>query len=179
MLAFTCVFAALYGLVYGSFLNVLVWRWPRGESLWRPRSHCCACAHPIRAYDNIPLASYAFLRGHCRYCHGRISWRYPLIEALTAVVAVVAVLLRPDDVPTAAIAAALIPLVWVCCVLGVGELGLESVRVFGLVVAAALTAALLNTGGVVFAAVVAVAAVIVLSVGALLEMSYRHSKETK
>lgn len=84
--------AALFGLIIGSFLNVVAWRLPRRESLVRPRSKCPGCDTPIRPYDNVPVLSWVLLRGHCRGCGERISPRYPLVEALTAAlyVAVVA-----------------------------------------------------------------------------------------
>jgi leader peptidase (prepilin peptidase) / N-methyltransferase len=79
------VFAAPFGLVIGSFLNVLAYRLPRGESLVAPGSHCPGCNTPIRPWDNVPLLSWIFLRGRCRSCSERISPRYPLVELLTAV----------------------------------------------------------------------------------------------
>ena len=75
---------ALFGLVFGSFLNVCIARLPAGESIVRPRSHCPRCGHPIRWYDNIPVLSYALLGGRCRDCRARISPLYPLVELLTA-----------------------------------------------------------------------------------------------
>jgi leader peptidase (prepilin peptidase)/N-methyltransferase len=75
--------AGLFGLLIGSFLNVVVWRLPRGESLSHPASHCPTCGHPIRAYDNIPVFSWVLLRGSCRDCGARISPRYPLVELAT------------------------------------------------------------------------------------------------
>jgi leader peptidase (prepilin peptidase)/N-methyltransferase len=77
-------FAAPFGLVIGSFLNVVAYRVPRGESLVAPASHCPGCNTPIRPWDNIPLLSWIFLRGRCRSCSERISPRYPLVELLTA-----------------------------------------------------------------------------------------------
>jgi leader peptidase (prepilin peptidase) / N-methyltransferase len=82
--AFWLVYAALFGLVFGSFLNVVVHRLPRGGSIVRPRSACPWCGGAIAARDNVPLLSYAWLRGRCRRCGGPISPRYPLLEAATA-----------------------------------------------------------------------------------------------
>jgi leader peptidase (prepilin peptidase)/N-methyltransferase len=77
--------AFLFGLVVGSFLNVVVHRLPRGESIVWPGSRCPACSRPIRPYENIPLVSYLLLSGKCRGCGAPISLRYPAIELLTAV----------------------------------------------------------------------------------------------
>ena len=79
-------FAFALGACIGSFLNVVVWRLPRGESLLSPGSHCPACDAAIPAWANVPLVSYLVLRGRCRRCRARISPRYPLIEALTGAV---------------------------------------------------------------------------------------------
>ena len=73
----------LFGLLFGSFANVLIWRFPRGESVVAPGSHCPSCEHPIRWYDNVPVVSWILLRGRCRDCGDRISARYPLVEALS------------------------------------------------------------------------------------------------
>lgn len=74
----------ILGLIVGSFLNVCIWRIPRGESIVLPASHCPKCAMPLKYYDNIPVLSYLLLRCRCRGCGQRISWQYPLVEALTA-----------------------------------------------------------------------------------------------
>jgi leader peptidase (prepilin peptidase)/N-methyltransferase len=86
---FWLVALALFGLAIGSFLNVVIYRLPREESIVSPASHCGACDAPVRPYDNIPLVSYLLLGGRCRACRARISPRYPLVEALTAVLFVV------------------------------------------------------------------------------------------
>jgi leader peptidase (prepilin peptidase)/N-methyltransferase len=72
------------GLLIGSFLNVVAYRLPRGESLLWPASHCPGCEQPIKPYDNVPVLSWLLLRGKCRNCGIHISPRYPAIEALTA-----------------------------------------------------------------------------------------------
>jgi leader peptidase (prepilin peptidase)/N-methyltransferase len=72
--------AALLGLAFGSFLNVCLSRWPEGESVVRPRSHCANCGRTLAWWENIPVASWVALRGRCRTCNVKISWRYPLIE---------------------------------------------------------------------------------------------------
>jgi leader peptidase (prepilin peptidase)/N-methyltransferase len=76
-------FAGVFGLVVGSFLNVVVHRLPRGESIVRPGSHCPRCGRSILPWENVPVLSYLWLRGRCRGCGGRISLRYPAIELLT------------------------------------------------------------------------------------------------
>jgi leader peptidase (prepilin peptidase)/N-methyltransferase len=77
------VLVTLLGLVIGSFLNVVIWRVPRGESVVRPPSHCPACDNPVRPRDNVPVVSWLLLRGRCRDCSAPISPRYPLVEAAT------------------------------------------------------------------------------------------------
>jgi len=76
--------AGILGAVIGSFLNVVVWRLPRGESLVKPRSRCPQCDTPIRPHHNVPVLSWLALRGRCADCAAPISARYPLVEALTA-----------------------------------------------------------------------------------------------
>lgn len=75
----------LLGAIVGSFLNVVIHRLPRGESLASPGSHCPACAAPVKPYDNVPVVSWLVLRGRCRACGEPISPRYPLVELVTAV----------------------------------------------------------------------------------------------
>jgi leader peptidase (prepilin peptidase)/N-methyltransferase len=91
------VIAAVYGLLIGSFLNAWAWRLAHHESIARGRSHCPACGHQIRGYDNIPVVSWLLLRGRCRDCGAPISWRYPAGEAVTAVLYVSVVLLDGLD----------------------------------------------------------------------------------
>ncbi len=86
---------ALTGLLIGSFLNVVVWRVPRGESVVNPPSHCPNCDARVRGRDNVPVLSWLLLRGKCRDCGSPISARYPLVETATAALfAVVALQFR-------------------------------------------------------------------------------------
>ena len=73
------------GACVGSFLNVVVHRLPRGESIVRPGSRCPSCGRPVPPLENIPIAGFLWLRGKCAGCGGRISWRYPAVEAMTAI----------------------------------------------------------------------------------------------
>ncbi|MGQ0794223.1 MAG: prepilin peptidase [Deltaproteobacteria bacterium] len=79
--------AFVLGSVIGSFLNVCIWRLPRGESVAYPASHCPSCDAPIRFYDNVPVLSYLLLRGRCRACGVGISAQYPVVEALSGAMA--------------------------------------------------------------------------------------------
>jgi leader peptidase (prepilin peptidase)/N-methyltransferase len=83
--ALVAAISGVYGLVIGSFLNVVIWRVPRKESLVKPPSHCPACDVKIANRDNIPVVSWLLLRGRCRNCGNPISARYPFIELLTGV----------------------------------------------------------------------------------------------
>ena len=75
----------LYGIVIGSFLNVLIYRLPKHENIATKRSHCMECGYQLKWYDLIPLFSYLFLRGRCRKCGTRISIQYPIIEAVNGI----------------------------------------------------------------------------------------------
>lgn len=87
---FFIVVVAFLGLCLGSFLNVVVYRLPRDLSIVKPRSRCGNCLHPVRPWDNIPVLSWILLRGRCRDCKARISPRYPAIELLGGVFALIA-----------------------------------------------------------------------------------------
>ena len=78
--SFYAASAFVLGLIFGSFLNVVIYRVPRGESIVFPGSHCGACGAPVKAFDNIPLLSFALLGGRCRSCRARISISYPIVE---------------------------------------------------------------------------------------------------
>jgi len=86
----------ILGLLVGSFLNVVIHRLPRGESVIWPASRCPHCHTPIRFHDNVPLLAWCWLRGRCRSCRASISWRYPAIEALTSVVFMAVARTTPD-----------------------------------------------------------------------------------
>jgi len=80
----------LLGICIGSFLNVCIWRLPRHESISEPPSHCPVCDTRLKPLDLIPLFSQLFLRGHCRYCNAKISWRYFGVELCTGILFVLA-----------------------------------------------------------------------------------------
>ncbi len=86
--------AGLGGLLIGSFLNVVAYRLPRGESLAFPGSRCPSCGTAIRAYDNVPVIGWVLLRGRCRSCENEISPRYPIVELCCAVLAIAVVLVK-------------------------------------------------------------------------------------
>jgi leader peptidase (prepilin peptidase)/N-methyltransferase len=88
MHGFWILFWFLIGACTGSFLNVVIYRMPRGESIVFPGSHCPSCGRPISWYDNIPILSWLLLRGRCRHCKARISSRYVWVELATALMVV-------------------------------------------------------------------------------------------
>ena len=89
------VLAALFGLCIGSFLNVVIYRLPLGQSLVSPGSRCTTCGYQLRWYDNVPVLSWAFLGGRCRQCRAPISAQYPIVEIITALLFVLVVWLTP------------------------------------------------------------------------------------
>jgi leader peptidase (prepilin peptidase) / N-methyltransferase len=90
--------AGALGLLLGSFLNVVAYRLPRGESLAMPASRCPGCDTPIKPYDNVPVLSWLLLRGRCRSCGESIAWRYPLVEIATAtLLALTVVVIGPNE----------------------------------------------------------------------------------
>jgi leader peptidase (prepilin peptidase)/N-methyltransferase len=91
------VLSGIVGAVVGSFLNVVIHRLPRGESLVHPRSRCPSCGVQIAEYDNVPIVSWLVLRGRCRHCGAPISPRYPVVELLTALTFAAVVLVRGFD----------------------------------------------------------------------------------
>ena len=89
---------AAAGAALGSFLNVVVYRLPRGESLVSPGSHCPRCDAAVKPYDNVPVLAWIWLGGRCRACRARISARYPLVEAITAALCAAVAATRSDAV---------------------------------------------------------------------------------
>jgi leader peptidase (prepilin peptidase) / N-methyltransferase len=92
---FNLIAAALFGLCIGSFLNVVIYRLPLGQSLATPPSRCRNCGYSLRWFDNIPVLSWVMLRGRCRKCGTGVSWQYPLVELITAALFVLVVWLTP------------------------------------------------------------------------------------
>lgn len=78
------LFAGIFGLLFGSFTNVLIYRVPRGEEFVKTPSHCTSCGHPLKWYELIPVVSYVALRGRCKSCKARISAVYPIVECVNA-----------------------------------------------------------------------------------------------
>ena len=106
--------AFVFGLVIGSFLNVVAWRLPRGESLVHPPSRCPSCGTAIKPYDNIPVLSWLLLRGRCRHCGHPISARYPLVELTTGLLYAAVALAKDEAVDIALgllLVTALVPIV--------------------------------------------------------------------
>lgn len=102
--------AAVFGLVIGSFLNVVAHRLPTGGSLVSPRSRCPQCEAPVRPYDNIPVVSWLLLRGRCRDCAAPIAARYPLVEAGTGLLWLAVAAVHHDDVAQLALGLVLVTL---------------------------------------------------------------------
>jgi len=80
-------YAFIFGIIFGSFLNVCISRLPEKQSIVKPRSRCPSCKKTIAAYDNIPILSFLILKGRCRHCHVKISWQYPAVEVLSGLLA--------------------------------------------------------------------------------------------
>lgn len=97
MALFEIVAAGVVGALIGSFLNVVIWRLPRDESIVSPGSRCRSCDRPVAPHDNLPVVSWLLLRGRCRHCGAGISARYPLVELLTALAFAAVVTVRGFD----------------------------------------------------------------------------------
>lgn len=103
-MGFVLLTTFLFGLIIGSFLNVCIYRIPRGESIVFPSSRCPSCQHQLQVKDLVPLFSYIILRGKCRYCGEKIHFRYPLIELINSLGWVLVVLLYNGEISAQSIA---------------------------------------------------------------------------
>ena len=123
---------AAFGLIFGSFLNVCIVRLPKHESIITPRSHCARCNRPIQWYDNVPVASYLILRGQCRHCREKISFIYPLVEILTAILLVATFIkyeLSPEFIKYALLGMILLVLIFTDLI---GRIIPHAVTIFGM-----------------------------------------------
>lgn len=150
-------FFGLFGLLFGSFANVVIWRVPRGESISTPGSHCPGCDAPIAWYDNVPVVSWLVLRARCRGCGERISSRYPLVEIASGVLFIAAALAF-SDLPQAAWAAVLFWFLLVLSMIDLDTLRLPNVLVGTLAGLGLLGALVSELAGIPFAPLVGVAA---------------------
>lgn len=115
MASFPVIAAFIFGTIVGSFLNVLIYRMPKEDSIWIPRSHCPHCKSLIPWYRNIPLISFIIQRGRCAHCSASISWQYPVVEAITGSVwAICFMIFAPlHALLTALFSSVLIALAWI------------------------------------------------------------------
>jgi leader peptidase (prepilin peptidase) / N-methyltransferase len=171
------VFAFAVGLVVGSFLNVVIHRLPRGESVVTPRSRCPSCHAPIAAWNNVPLLSYLRLRGRCRDCRARIPLRYPAIEATTGL-AFVALLASHGWTP-------LTPLWWAFAAALIAAAGIDydegfipdEISLGGLALGLALLPVLRTLDGEPYAAALARGALgAALGAGSLWAVGFAHAR---
>jgi len=137
--------AGLLGATVGSFLNVVIHRVPRGESVVTPRSRCPSCRTEVSPRDNVPVLSWLALRGRCRHCGEPISGRYPLVELLTAVVFAAVALVRGVDTDL------VLELPFAAVLISVGAIDLEHRKVPNVITApaavwAVAAAAVFQTG---------------------------------
>jgi leader peptidase (prepilin peptidase) / N-methyltransferase len=149
-------FAAVAGLLVGSFLNVVAYRLPLRESLVSPRSRCPQCGSPVRPYDNVPVLSWLVLRGRCRDCSAGISPQYPLVELVTGVLYALVALAADDALDVALgliLVTALVPITLIDL-----EHRLIPNRITGPAAAAALVAIVALGSGFLVEALVAAAA---------------------
>jgi leader peptidase (prepilin peptidase) / N-methyltransferase len=149
-------FAAVAGLLVGSFLHVVAYRLPLRESLVSPRSRCPQCGSPVRPYDNVPVLSWLVLRGRCRDCSAGISPQYPLVELVTGVLYALVALAADDALDIALgliLVTALVPITLIDL-----EHRLIPNRITGPAAAAALVAIVALGSGFLVEALVAAAA---------------------
>ena len=98
--SFVAIFGAILGLIFGSFLNVVIYRLPRGKSIAYPPSHCPQCGHPLSVWENLPVLSWLALGGKCSACRAPIAARYPLVELMSAALFALAFLERGLTIST-------------------------------------------------------------------------------
>ncbi|UTI62551.1 prepilin peptidase [Paraconexibacter antarcticus] len=157
-MAAALIFAALFGLAIGSFLNVVIWRLPRGESLSHPGSHCPKCETPIKPYDNVPVVGWLMLRGKCRSCGAPISARYPLVEAATGALYVLVVAVCWDDLSRIVLGIMLVTLLVPVTMIDLDVRRIPDKLTFPFAVAGVLAVAALDTSRLPEALIAGVAA---------------------
>jgi leader peptidase (prepilin peptidase)/N-methyltransferase len=156
--AVAAVLAGIFGAIIGSFLNVVAYRLPRGESLSHPPSRCPNCGAPVKPYDNIPVLSWLLLRGRCRNCGNPISARYPIVEAGTGLLCALVVIVKGAE------AEAIIGIVLVFILVPVTLIDLDTTTIPnkitypGFVVGVILVAVLLGTDELVESLIASAAA---------------------
>jgi len=153
---FYLIFLGAFGLLFGSFANVLIWRVPRGESIVSPGSHCPTCEHEVRWYDNIPVASWLVLRGKCRDCGASISPRYPIIELCSGALWVLAGMVWGFS-PATPLAIAFLYLLLVLSAIDLDTRRLPTPLVAALAIVAAVAAVASQLTGLPFGPLVGVA----------------------
>jgi len=156
-IAFYLIVLGAFGLLFGSFANVLIWRVPRGESIVSPGSHCPNCGHDIRWYDNVPVLSWLLLRGRCRDCGASISARYPLVELASGALWVTAGLVWGFS-PATPLAIVFLYLLLVLSAIDLDTRRLPTPVVGALAIGAAVAAVAAQVTGLPFGPLVGVAA---------------------
>ena len=154
--AFFLICLGAFGLLFGSFGNVLIWRVPRGESIVSPPSHCPGCGHDVRWYDNIPVVSWLILRGKCRDCGNPISARYPIIELASGALWVLAGVVWGFS-PATPLAIAFLYLLLILSAIDLDTRRLPTPLVAALAIVAAVAAVAAQVSGLPFGPLVGVA----------------------
>jgi leader peptidase (prepilin peptidase)/N-methyltransferase len=167
MIAFRATVFGLFGLLFGSFVTVLVYRTPRGQSVVFPGSACPECGTPIRPRDNIPIVSYVALRGRCRHCHAHISAQYPVTEAMTAALFVGAAL-SLHVVWRAALVAPFLAVLLACALIDARHRVIPNRIVYPSLIVFAVAVAVLSVVGSGISALTAVLGLLALGGGLLL-----------
>jgi leader peptidase (prepilin peptidase)/N-methyltransferase len=160
--------AAAFGLVIGSFLNVVAHRLPGRMSLAMPASHCPSCETPIKPYDNIPVLSWLILRGRCRSCAEPIAARYPLVEACTAALFAAVVAVHHADTAALVLGLVLVAFLVPIALIDLDHRIIPNRLTLPAAVAAVLLGTALDPGGEVERLIAGAAGAVVLGVPALL-----------